>query len=115
MLSSDKNIETIALLVDTVKKYLNVQGEYLKLNVIEKIVRLVTALTLTIVFVILGVAVLFYLSFALVYWLEPLTGTALAFFLMALLFGGLMIMVFIFRKSWIERPLVRFLANLLLS
>jgi len=115
MLSSDKNIETIALLVDTVKKYLNVQGEYLKLNVIEKIVRLVTALTLTIVFVILGVAVLFYLSFALVYWLEPLTGTALAFFLMALLFGGLMIMVFIFRKSWIDRPLVRFLANLLLS
>ena len=115
MFSSDKNIETIALLVDTVKKYLNVQGEYLKLNVIEKIVRLVTALTLTIVFVILGVAVLFYLSFALVYWLEPLTGTALAFFLMALLFGGLMIMVFIFRKSWIERPLVRFLANLLLS
>ena len=115
MLSSDKNIETLAQLVETVKSYLSLQGEYLKLNVIDKMVRLVTALTLTIVFVILGVAVLFYLSFALVYWLEPLTGTALAFFLMAMLFLALLVLVFIFRKSWIERPLVRFLADLLMS
>ena len=115
MLSSDKNIETLAQLVETVKSYLSLQGEYLKLNVIDKMVRLVTALTLTIVFVILGVAVLFYLSFAIVYWLEPLTGTALAFFLMAMLFLALLVLVFIFRKSWIERPLVRFLADLLMS
>ncbi|MBQ7513846.1 MAG: phage holin family protein [Prevotella sp.] len=115
MLSSDKNVETLAQLVETVKSYLSLQGEYLKLNVIDKMVRLVTALTLTIVFVILGVAVLFYLSFALVYWLEPLTGTALAFFIMAMLFLALLVLVFIFRKSWIERPLVRFLADLLMS
>ena len=115
MLSSDKNIETLAQLVETVKSYLSLQGEYLKLNVIDKMVRLVTALTLTIVFVILGVAVLFYLSFSIVYWLEPLTGTALAFFLMAMLFLALLVLVFIFRKSWIERPLVRFLADLLMS
>ena len=115
MLSSDKNVETLAQLVESVKSYLSLQGEYLKLNVIDKMVRLVTALTLTIVFVILGVAVLFYLSFALVYWLEPLTGTALAFFIMAMLFLALLVLVFIFRKTWIERPLVRFLADLLLS
>ena len=115
MLSSDKNVETLAQLVETVKSYPSLQGEYLKLNVIDKMVRLVTALTLTIVFVILGVAVLFYLSFALVYWLEPLTGTALAFFIMSMLFLALLVLVFIFRKSWIERPLVRFLADLLMS
>ena len=115
MLSSDKNVESIAQLVDVVKKYVGLQGEYLKLDVIEKVVRLTTALTLTIVFVILGVAVLFYLSFALIYWLEPLTGTALAFFIMSLLFLLLLICVFIKRKSWIERPLVRFLASVLLN
>ena len=81
MLSSDKNVESIAQLVEVVKKYVGLQGEYLKLDVIDKVVRLSTALTLTIVFVILGVAVLFYLSFALIYLLEPLTGTALAFFI----------------------------------
>lgn len=115
MLSSDKNVESLAQLVENLKRYVGLQGEYLKLNVVDKMVRLIMALTLAVVFVILGVAVLFYLSFALVYWLEPLTGTALAFFLIAMLFLGLLLMVFIFRKSWIERPLVRFLADLLLN
>ena len=118
MLSSDKNVESIsqlAQLVESVKNYVGLQGEYLKFNAVEKVVRLTTALTLTIVFIILGVAILFYLSFALIYTLEPLTGVALAFFIMALLFLLLLIIVFIKRKSWIERPLVRFLSDILLN
>ncbi|MCR5365655.1 MAG: phage holin family protein [Prevotella sp.] len=115
MLSSDKNVESIAQLVESVKNYVGLQGEYLKFNAVEKIVRLTTALTLTIVFIILGVAILFYLSFALIYAIAPLTGTALAFFIMAVLFLILLIVVFIKRKSWIERPLVRFLSEILLS
>lgn len=115
MLSSDKNVESIAQLIETLKDYAGLQKEYLKLDVIDKVVRLVTALTLAIVLTILGVAVLFYLSFAAVYWLEPLTGTAWAFFLVALFFLVLLASVFIFRKPWIERPLVRFLANILMS
>ena len=115
MLSSDKNVESIVQLVEVVKKYVGLQGEYLKLDVIEKVVHLSTALTLTLVFVILGVAMLFYLSFGLIYLLEPLTGTALAFFIISLLFLLLLICVFIKRKAWIERPLVRFLARVLLN
>ena len=115
MFSSDKNVESIAQLVESVKNYVGLQGEYLKFNAVEKVVRLTTALTLTIVFIILGVAILFYLSFALIYTLEPLTGVALAFFIMALLFLLLLIIVFIKRKSWIERPLVRFLSEILLN
>ena len=115
MLSSDKNVESIGQLVEALKAYVGLQKEYLGLNVIEKIVRLVTALTVAIIFVILGVAVLFYLSFAVVYWLEPLTGLGLAFFLVALFFIVLLTLVYVFRTNWIERPLVRFLANTLLN
>ncbi len=115
MLSSDKNVESIGQLVEALKEYVGLQKEYLELNVIEKIVKLVTALTVAIVFVILGVAVLFYLTFALVYWMAPLTGLALAFFLVALAFLGLLVLVCMFRKKWIEQPLVRFLANTLLN
>jgi hypothetical protein len=75
----------------------------------------VTALALAIVLVFLGIAVLFYLSFAIVYWLTPLIGTGWAFFLMALAFLVLLFLVFIYRKPWIERPLVRFLAGILLE
>ena len=115
MFSSDKNVESIAQLVESVKSYVGLQGDYLKLDAIQKIVRLVTAMTLTIVLLLLGIAFLFYLSFACVYWLEPLTGTALAFFIVALFFLALLILVFINRKSWIERPLVRFLADVLIN
>lgn len=115
MLSSDKNVESIAQLVESVKNYVGLQGEYLKLDAIQKIVRLVTALTLTIVLLLLGIAFLFYLSFACVYWLEPLTGTALAFFLIAIFFLALLILVYLNRRTWIERPLVRFLADVLID
>ena len=115
MLSSDKNVETIAQLVEELKSYIGLQKEYLKLNAIEKVVRLLTALTVAIVFIILGVAVLFYLSFAIAYLLAPLVGQALAFLLVSLLYLALLMLVFLFRKSWIERPLVKFLASTLLN
>lgn len=115
MLSSDKNVESIVELIDALKEHVELQKEYLELNVIEKVVKLVTALTVAIIFVILGVAVLFYLTFAIVYWMEPLTGLGLAFFLVAVFFVVLLSLVFAFRKQWIERPLVRFLANTLLN
>jgi cytochrome c biogenesis protein CcdA len=115
MLSSDKNVESIGQLVEALKAYVGLQKEYLELNAIEKVVRLVTALTVAIVFVILGFAVLFFLTFALVYWIAPITGLALAFLLVALLFVVLLALVCMFRKKWIEQPLVRFLANTLLN
>ena len=115
MLSSDKNVASIAELVEALKQYVGLQKEYLELNVIEKVVKLVTALTVAIIFIILGVAVLFYLTYAFVYWIAPLTGLALAYFLVAFFFAALLVLVCIFRKQWIERPLVRFLANTLLN
>lgn len=115
MLSSDKNVENIAQLVEVLKNYIGLQKEYVKLDVIDKVVKLVTALTIAIVFIILGIAVLFYLSFAIVHWLEPLTGLGLAYFLIAMLFLILIILVCVYRKAWIERPLVRFLADTLLN
>ena len=108
MFSSDKNVETIAQLIEALKRYLGVQKEFLKLSVIEN-------LTLAVVFILLGFAVLFFMSFALVYWLAPLVGVALAFFIMALIYLALAFIVFTNRKAWIERPLVRFLADVLLN
>jgi len=115
MLSSDKNVESIVELIDALKEHVDLQKEYLELNVIEKVVKLVTALTIAVIFVILGVAVLFYLTYAIVHWIAPLTGLALAYFLVAMFFAALLVLVCVFRKQWIERPLVRFLANTLLN
>ena len=108
MLSSDKSVETIAQLIEVLKNYIGLQKEYVKLDVIDKVVRLVTAIAIAITFIILGIAVLLFLSFAIVHWLE-------AYFLVAAMYLVVLVMVIAFRKSWIERPLVRFLANVLLN
>ena len=42
MLSSDKNVESIAQLIEVLKHYLGLQTEYVKLDVIDKVVRLLT-------------------------------------------------------------------------
>lgn len=115
MLSSDKNVETIAQLIEALKNYVGLQKEYLKFDVTDKVVRLVTALALGVIVFVLVVAVLFYLSFAAVYWMEPLIGTAAAFAVVAAFFLVLLVAVVTFRKPWIERPLVRFMVTILMS
>ena len=92
MLSSDKNVENIAQLIEVLKHYLGLQTEYVKLD-----------------------AFLTYLSFAIAFWLATFTGTALAFFIIAILYLLLLILFYFFRKPWIEKPLVRFLASILLG
>ncbi|MCR4582902.1 MAG: phage holin family protein [Prevotella sp.] len=115
MLSSDKNVETIAQLIEVLKHYLGLQTEYVKLDVIDKVVRLLTAASLAIVFFLITVAVALYFSIALAFWLSTFIGTSWAFLLVGLIHLLIFILIVIFRKPWIEKPLVSFLATLLLS
>ena len=115
MFSNDQNIETIAQLAEVVKHYFSLQTEYVKLDVIEKIVRLITALTLIAVIGLIALFVTIFLSFALAYALAPLVGNALGFVLVALLYLAILAVVVVNRAKWIERPVVKFLANLLME
>ena len=115
MLSSDQNVETIVQLIAALKENVKLQKEYLKFDIIEKLVRLVTALSFAMIAFVLLIAILFYLSFAAVYWMEPVTGLAWAFAIVAGFFLLLLIMVSIKRSAWIEKPLVKFLVNILIN
>ena len=115
MFSNDRNIETIGQLVEALKQYIGLQREYLKLDVIEKVVRLITAITLTVVLSLLVLIFLIYLSFAAAYALAPFVGTAWAFVIVAAVYLVIFLLVLIFRKRWIERPVVKFLASLLME
>ncbi|MBR1503426.1 MAG: phage holin family protein [Prevotella sp.] len=115
MLSSDKNVENIAQLIEVLKHYLGLQTEYVKLDVVDKVVRLLTAAALAILFFFITIAVLMFFSFAFAYWLANFIGTALAFVVVAVIHLLFFLIIIHFRKSWIEKPLVHFLATLLLS
>ncbi len=116
MFSNDKNVETIGQLVEVLKHYIGLQSEYLKLDVVDKVVRLLTAITMTVVLLGLFVMAIIYLSFAAAYALAGLIGsTALAFCIIAGIYLFILILFVIFRHKWIERPLVKFLASLLMQ
>lgn len=115
MLSSDKNVENIKQLIELLQHYLGLQKEYMKLDVIDKVVRLLTAAALAIVFFLLIIAVMLFFSFAVAYWLGQHIGMAPAFIVVAVVHLLLLFLFFIFHEKWVERPLVRFLANLLMS
>ena len=115
MISSDKNIETIAQLAESLKHYVGVQSEYVKLDIIEKVVRLLTLTAMALVVVLALMLMLIDLSFAAAYALAPLTGMVGAFCIVAGVYLLLLILFVINRRKWVEKPLVKFLADLLLN
>ena len=116
MFSNDKNVETIAQLIEVLKHYIGLQSEYVRLDVIEKVVRLLTVITLVVVFCIILLISFIYLSFAAVYALQPLVGSlSLAFLIVSGIYLLLLVIVILLRHCLIERPLVRFLGSLLMS
>ena len=109
MFSNDKNVETIAQLVEVLK-------HYIELHVIEKVVRLLTVITIMVVFCTILLISLIYLSFAAAFALQTLVGSLIWAFL--IVGGGYLLLLIFFillRRSLIERPLVRFLGSLLMS
>lgn len=115
MLSSDKNVETIAQLIEALKHYLGLQTEYVKLDVIDKVVRLLTTATLAILLFLILIVVLLFASLGLAFWLSKHIGLTSAFMAVAALHAFVLLLVYAFRRPWIERPLVRYLARLLMK
>jgi hypothetical protein len=115
MISSDQNVENIGQLINELKDYYLLQKEYVQLDVIDKVVRIVSVLLLGIIVFVLTLLVLFYLSFATVHWIEPVVGTGWAFAIVSGFFLLVLVIVVLLRKPLIERPLVKFLSETLMN
>ena len=115
MLSSDKNIETISQLIEMVKHNLELRKEYAKLDVVDKVVRLLSAATLAFILIVIIAAILLFLSACVASWLSMYIGLPMALLAVAGFYALLLLIVYMSRKSWIERPLVKYLSRLLLN
>ena len=115
MLSSDKNVETISQLIEMVKHNLELRKEYAKLDMVDKVVRLLSAATLAFILIVIIAAILLFLSACVASWLSAHIGLPMALLAVAGFYFLLLIMVYIGRKAWIERPLVKYLSRLLLN
>lgn len=115
MFSSDKNIETIGQLIKLIKHNIGLQGEYLKLDIMEKTVRIITALLLFAFLTLIIIAVLFFLSLSAALAMAQSIGYPAAFGIIGAFYIIVFILFLVFRKSWIEKPLIRFITNLLIE
>ncbi len=115
MFSNDKNIETIGQLVQLIKHSIGLQGEYLKLDIMEKTVRIITALLLFAILTLIIIAILFFLSLSAAIAMGQAIGYPAAFGIIAAFYIIVFILFLSFRRSWIERPLIRFITSLLME
>lgn len=116
MFSTDKTIDNLQTLFTEVKHYVDLQKDYVKLDITHKLTILLSTLILTLVLVVLGMIALFYLSFTLAYVLEPLVGGLTTSY--AIITGGILLLgalIYGCRQRLIIQPLTNFLANLLLN
>ena len=116
MFSNDKNIETIGQLVEVLKHDIGLRAEYTKLDVVDKVVWLLTAAGMVMLVAGFLLLILISLSLAGGYSLASWIGNMpLAFCIVAGVYLLILLLVILFRHKWIERPLVHFLAGLLLQ
>lgn len=112
MFIGNDSIKDIRELIGELKKYLELQKEYTKLELTEKLTVIFSAMVLVAILVTLGMIALFYLSFALAYLLEPYVGGLFhSYAIISGLFILLMLAVFFFRKQLIINPMVNFFAR----
>lgn len=112
----DRSIESFEDLFVQVRQYLKLQKEYTLVQLTAKLASLLSAIVLVIVFLILGVAALFYFLLSLAYLLEPYVGgLKYSFAIIGLIDIVIILVIAANRKKWIIRPTVNFLAHLLLD
>ena len=116
MFANDKSIDNLEALFKEIKKYIELQGQYVKLDLVEKLTVLLSTLILILILIILGMMALFYFSFKLDYSLAPLVGSLIGGYA---IIGGIVlllaILIYRMRKQWIFQPMVHFLARLFLD
>lgn len=116
MFGTDKTIDNLQALFTEVKHYVDLQKDYVKLDITHKLTVLLSTLILILILVVLGMIALFYLSFTLAYILEPHVGGLVNSYAIItvgiLLIGGI---IYGCRQRLIIQPLTTFLANLLLN
>ena len=116
MFANDKSIDNLQDLFQEFRKYLELQGQYLRFEVIEKLTILLSTLVLIFILIIVGVMALFYFSFMLVYMLAMTTGSFAAGY--AIIGAALILialLIYHFRAAIIFQPMVNFLARLFLD
>ncbi len=111
-----KYTDNFRKLLEEAKRYLSLQKEYALMDTADKLTVILSTVAIAAVCIILGAMILFFLTFALAYWIGNITGNlsigfiSIAAFLLLMLF-----IVYQKRNAWIIQPLARMMVRLFVN
>lgn len=97
-----------------VKEYLSLRYDLLRIEILEKLSKIIALIVVLFVAVVLGLAALIYFSFVFAFALKEACGSAVPGFLsIGGFFSLLLILLIIFRKQLVLNPLIRIIGGIL--
>ena len=103
-------------LLSDVKKYIDLNIDYLKVAGTEKLAIILSGIAVVAAVMILGGIALFYISFSGVYLIEAWVGSeSLAYLIVGIIMLILLLIVYAFRMKLIVNPIARFVSKLFLD
>lgn len=115
MMSSDKNVDLFVQLLESLKKWVGVKAELLKIDAADKGVRIIAGLIFVMLFMFFLFSMSILLSLALAAVISSYTGLAWSFVIMAVVYLVFFLAMIAFRKTLVVNPLVKFFSLLLES
>lgn len=100
-------------LADDAKEYAQLRYDMLRLEVLDKLSRILLLAMMALVTLVLTLAAFVYLSFGIVALLRPLLGDVWSFVIMGVFFLILLVGFFVFRKKILVNPLIAKLSVIL--
>lgn len=116
MFANENSIHSLRQLFVELKKYLELQKQYTRLEITEKLTVLLSMLILVLLVIMLAMVALFYFSFTLAFIIAPWVGSfGASFAIIGCLNIAFIALLIFFRQKWIINPMVNFIAGIFLS
>ena len=103
-------------LLEEAKRYLSLQKEYALMDTADKLTVILSTVAIAAVCIILGAMILFFLTFALAYWIGNITGNlSIGFISIAAFLLFMLFIVYQKRNAWFIQPLARMMVRLFVN
>ena len=116
MNTEEKYTDNFRKLLQETKQYLNLQKEYALMDTADKLTVILSTVAIAAVCFVLGAMILFFLTFALAYWIGNITGNlSLGFISIAVFLVLVLLIAYSKRNVWIIQPLARMMIRLFVN
>ena len=102
--------------VKDAKEYIELQGDMLRLNLVEKVSQIISYLVVVIIGLFLGLTAFVYFSMAFVIWMQSFFGSMIpGFLILGAFFIVLLVLFFVFRDKLFVNPIIKKMSGILFN